>query len=125
MCTRRSHHVQRPIAAGRPGKIKLQELPEEIDFVQRNLNPNKHHNTAGFYAMLVQIAVQEILQNAEKAEREQREDDFIKRFEWDEDVGGYHDVGQHTNVVPQATSWSLVEQVLHCLADQVCLATRS
>jgi hypothetical protein len=75
--------------------------------------------------MLVQIAVQEILQNAEKAQCEWREDDFIKRFEWDEDVGGYHDVGQHTNVVQQATCWPLVEQAFHCLADQVCLATRS
>jgi hypothetical protein len=116
--------VQPPIAAGKPGEISLQELCKKIKFVQGHLKPKKHHNTAGYFAMLVRIAINRMFEDDEGNEYEQEEDGCNDPLAWEGDLGGYRDVGRHTNVVPLSTCWPLVEQVFHYLADQVCYAKR-
>jgi hypothetical protein len=106
--------VQPRIAAAKPGQISLVELCREIESVRQRLDPRKQqHSTAGFFGMLVSIAVRNLLQ---EGEQEQDSDEILK---WEGDVGGYRDVGLHHNLVPLSTCWPLVEQVFHYLADQV------
>jgi hypothetical protein len=108
----KSYTIQTVIAAGKPGQISLQQLPEKVKSVKKRIDTKKHHKTVGFYSKLVRTAVDCMLQG--------EQEDCNERIAWEGDVGGYRDVGLHTGVVPLSTCWPLVEQVFRYLATQVC-----
>jgi hypothetical protein len=127
--TCKTHHVQPPVAAGKPGEISLQDLPANIEFVRRRMKPKKHSKTVGFYTMVVKLAVEKMLQKQEVEEEEEaaeevEEEVCVESLDYEGDPGGYQHVGQLNHGMPLSTCWPLVEQVFKYLADQVCDAMR-
>ena len=109
MCTTYDTDI---IPAGRAGEFTLQTILQRIPEVCEHMKLQKRHKTAGFYGMLVRNSVK-LHQHVSSGKKGDL------KLEMDCDMGGFRDVGRHTETAPLSTCWPLVEQVFHCLGEQV------